>query len=112
MNIRKFENLHILLWLLKDLFWVTLSEVAGVIMIVPAVGLAIYITWLARDIKAELFHNLAVCCWIIANSVWMVGEFFYDDSTRMITGILFITGLSFITWYYVRYAVPEALKKN
>jgi hypothetical protein len=100
MNIRKFENLHILMWLLKDLCWVTLSELMGVIMIVPTIGLAIYITWLSRHEQAELFHNLAVCFWIGANSIWMIGEFFYDDSTRGIATAFFIIGLLFIGWYY------------
>ena len=49
------------------------------IMIVPTIGLAFYISWISRRDKAELFHNLAVCCWISANSTWMIGEFYYED---------------------------------
>lgn len=43
-NIRKFENVHILLWLLKDLCWVMDYKTAGVVMIVPTVGIAVCIT--------------------------------------------------------------------
>jgi hypothetical protein len=107
MNIRKFENLHILLWLVKDLCWVTLSETLGVIMIFPTVSLAFYISWLSRSEKAELFHNLAVCCWICANSIWMIGEFFYQDKTRTIAAALFIAGLLFIAAYYLFFFIPE-----
>ena len=102
MNIRKFENFHILLWLIKDLCWVTLSETMGVIMIIPTVAFAIYITWLSRANKAELFHNLAVCFWISANSVWMTGEFFYNDSLRQQAIVFFVLGLLSIAWYYYK----------
>jgi hypothetical protein len=100
-NIRRFENVHILLWLIKDLCWVTLSQTLGVIMIVPTVTLAFFIAWLSRADKAELFHNLAVCCWIMANSVWMIGEFYYNDNTRTIAAVFFVIGLLFIVTYYL-----------
>ena len=101
-NIRKFENFHILLWLVKDLCWVCLSETMGVIMIVPTISFAIYIAWLSRADQAELLHNLAVCFWISANSVWMIGEFYYDDSFREVSIVFFILGLLCIAWYYFK----------
>jgi drug/metabolite transporter (DMT)-like permease len=81
-RIRKFENLHILFWLIK-------------------VGMAVYITWLSRSVRKELFHNLAVCGWIMANSIWMLGEFFMEDGTRPIATVFFLLGLGFIAYYYV-----------
>jgi hypothetical protein len=112
MNIRKFENLHILLWLIKDLCWVTLSQTLGMIMIIPTAGLAFYIAWISRHDKAELFHNLAVCCWISANSVWMTGEFYYEDKTRIAAAALFIAGLLFIAFYYFFILIPARRKKS
>jgi hypothetical protein len=101
MQIRKIENFHILLWLLKDLCWVTLSKTLGVIMIVPTLSLAIYITWKNRKDKAELVHNLAVCFWITANSVWMLGEFYLDDdSARTPATVFFVIGLLMMARYY------------
>jgi hypothetical protein len=99
-SIRKFENLHIVLWLLKDTCWVMLWKPLGMFMIVPTLSLAFYITWLMRSERAELFHNLAVCSWITANSVWMTGEFFYGDSWRSAASVFFFTGFFFVTWYY------------
>ncbi len=81
-KIRKLENFHILLWLLKDICWVTLSKSLGVFMILPTLGLAIYITYIHRQDKTELAHNLSICFWIAANSTWMIGEFYFDDSLR------------------------------
>lgn len=112
MNIRKFENFHILLWLVKDLCWVTLSEKMGVVMIVPTIGFAIYITWLSRTDYAELLHNLAVCFWIGANSIWMIGEFFFNDSFRKESTIFFVLGLLCIAWYYYKVFYKKVFRRN
>ena len=102
MHIRKTENFHILLWLLKDLCWVADWKVAGLIMIVPTIAVAVYITIRARESVSELFHNLAVVCWIFANSAWMIGEFFFNDGTRPIAIVFFVAGLAIVACYYLR----------
>lgn len=99
-RIRKFENFHILLWLVKDLCWVTLSKAAGMVMIAPTLALALYITYKNRNDRAELLHNIAICMWICANSVWMIGEFFLEDSTRQIAVVFFVIGLLSMLYYY------------
>ena len=99
-NKRKTENFHILLWLIKDLCWVSLSKTMGMIMIVPTIGLAFYITFLNRSERSELVHNLAVCFWILANSVWMIGEFYLEDSLRPYAIALFVLGLAMMVRYY------------
>lgn len=99
-HIRKFENFHILLWLVKDLCWVTLSKAAGVVMIAPTLALALFITWRNRDDRAELLHNIAICMWICANSVWMIGEFFLEDSTRQLAVVFFVAGLLSMLYHY------------
>ena len=98
---RHFENFHIVLWLVKDMCWCTLSKPMGVIMIAPTILLAIYITWLNRSVKTELLHNLAVVFWIAANSIWMIGEFYYEDSTRKFALIFFVAGLLTAGYYYL-----------
>jgi len=98
---RHFENFHIVLWLVKDLCWCMLSKTMGVIMIAPTIGLAVYITWIHRKTKVELFHNSAVVLWICANSVWMIGEFYYADTTRSVALIFFIAGLGTAAYYYL-----------
>ncbi len=108
---RKTENFHILLWLIKDLCWVSGTKMMGMIMIVPTIGLAFYITYLNRSEKSELAHNLAVCCWIIANSIWMIGEFYFDDSTRNYSIFFFLLGLAMMVKYYGK-AVLKLLSKR
>lgn len=109
-KVRKSENFHILLWLLKDLCWVADWKVLGVVMIVPTIVMAIYITVIARRSYSELMHNLAVVCWICANSIWMVGEFFFDDGTRLPAMAFFATGLLIIVYYYSEWLVKRLSK--
>jgi hypothetical protein len=97
---RAYENFHIVLWLLKDTCWVSDYKTAGLIMIVPTIVVALHITWLHRKSAAELSHNLAIVCWICANSVWMIGEFFFDDTLRPAAMVFFAMGLLMVAYYY------------
>lgn len=99
-RIRRFENWHILLWLLKDLCWVLGFEKAGTFMIAPTVVLALIITYKTRKVFSELMHNIAVICWICANSIWMLGEFYCNDCTRPEARIFFFIGIAVLLIYY------------
>jgi len=109
---RKTENLHILFWLMKDVSWAMLWKPIGIFMIIPTISVALLITWQTRKIKAELFHNLAVVFWIIANALWMILEFTgYDEQYRKYTAIPFFIGLFFIGTYYL-YILPKEKRKE
>jgi len=84
---RRLENLHIVFWLMKDISWCLLWRTLGMIMIVPTLGAAIYITWRARHIRADLAHNLAIVFWITANAWWMTAEFYGFDENPLWHGI-------------------------
>lgn len=100
-SIRKFENLHILLWILKDVCWVLDFKIVGMAMIIPTLGLAIYLTIRLRRSRTELLHGSAVCVWICANSIWMTGEFFFDDTLRPVAVGFFVIGLAFVGYDYL-----------
>jgi hypothetical protein len=100
-SIRKFENLHIACWLIKDTCWVMDIRILGIIMIFPTLFLAFYITFKFRKLLAELYHNLAVCLWIMANTIWMIGEFFFDDTLRPYSIVFFLAGLLLIFYFYL-----------
>jgi hypothetical protein len=109
---RKIENLHILMWLLKDLCWAMLWKPLGIAMLVPTLIVAILITWQTRHLKSELFHNLAVAFWICANGYWMIIEFWgYDEELRIYTAIPFVIGLFFIGLYYLVILPNETKQK-
>lgn len=108
---RKIENMHISIWLCKDLFWVSDYKWCGVVMIFPTLLVALWFVWKMRKDISELAHNLAVCCWIIANSTWMIGEFFYHDTTRPLASQFFVLGLTIIFSHYM-YALICMLMRN
>jgi hypothetical protein len=112
-SIKKAENFHIVLWLFKDLFWVADIHTAGMVMIVPTISLAIYITWKTRKHTEDMLVNLSVTFWITANSIWMTGEFFYKDGMRPYAIAFFILGLCTVAAAYVKaYLSPaETLKE-
>jgi hypothetical protein len=106
---RKMENLHIVFWLLKDISWCLVWRPLGLAMIIPTLSIAIVIAWRTRHIVSELCHNLAIAVWIIANSYWMVSEFFQFD-TKMVVGnvdykhlalIPFGMGVLILFYYYI-----------
>jgi hypothetical protein len=101
-SFRWIENAHILLWLIKDFCWAMEWKTGGVIMIFPTVSVAFYLLWKSRKVKAEAYHNVAVCFWILANSTWMLGEF-NDMDLRPFAAGLFGCGLLVLGVYYAVY---------
>jgi hypothetical protein len=101
LRIRSTENLHILLWLIKDTCWVQDYRVLGVCMIIPTISVAVFLTARTRKVREEFIHNLAVVFWLCANSVWMIGEFFYEDSTRNYALVFFGMGLITLAVHYM-----------
>jgi len=81
--------------------WVTGFKTLGTIMIAPTIVIAVVITWKSREVVAELCHNLAVVFWISANSTWMIGEFFYNDTTRPYAIAFFSAGFISLGYYYI-----------
>lgn len=113
---RRIENLHILLWLLKDVCWALNFRVMGMIMIVPTITVAVMITWQTRKLVAELVHNLAVVCWITANCLWMTGEFYgWDEGewgARRLALIPFISGLLVLGYFYIILAPSKRFRQK
>jgi len=105
------ENGHIFLWLIKDTCWAMVWKPGGIFMIFPTLSVAFYILWKSKHVRTELFHNIAVCLWIIANSVWMIGEFF-EKETRPYAVILFLIGLALLIFYYAFYFKKDQKKEK
>ena len=99
---RWIENGHIFLWLIKDTCWAMVWRPGGIFMIFPTLSVAIYIMWKSRHERSELFHNLAVCLWITANSFWMVTEFFnIDKEYKKYAVVIFFIGILLLLVYYI-----------
>ncbi|HLF44910.1 MAG TPA: hypothetical protein VI548_00690 [Chitinophagaceae bacterium] len=117
---RRLENLHIIFWLFKDISWCMNWQALGIIMIVPTLSVAIYISIRTRKIKSELAHNLAVTFWITANSYWMISEFWGFDEIHIWAGfegkhlsmIPFLIGIFILAWYYLIQRTGEIHEKQ
>jgi hypothetical protein len=99
--LRKYENIHIPLWLLKDTCWMMEWKTMGVIMIVPTIFVAALLAWRTRK-DEEFFVNLAILCWIMANAFWMCCEFFDYLQYKDFAGIGFIAGAISISAFYFK----------
>jgi hypothetical protein len=97
---RDVENMHIFLWLMKDNAWCHDWHMVGVAMIFPTLAVQAYLTWRSRHDIHEIFHSVAVLLWIAANAIWMIGEFFYDDTWRFAPECFFGAGLASMAFYY------------
>ena len=98
---RQLENLHIALWLLKDLSWCSDWRFLGLLAAIPTVLMSVRLCWLGRHSFAELAHTAAVTLWICANITWMIGEFYYDDMTRPLAKVFFFAGAAILGVYYL-----------
>jgi hypothetical protein len=101
LRLRKLENLHIVFWLIKDTCWLLEFRLFGAAMILPAVGLAIYLS-VQTFRESEFLMNLAILCWICANSLWMIAELFLNDQGRLFALVPFILGLIAVALYYLK----------
>lgn len=94
------ENLHVILWLFKDMCW-CMSAKIGMVLIPPTVFVAFYIFYKNRKERDSAFHNMAVCFWIVANSIWMIADLLKKEAAIKPYSIaLFIIGLLILAYYY------------
>lgn len=110
--LRKGENFHIVLWLAKDMCWVMDQRILGTIMIAPTLLMAIWIAWRSREDMGEYLHSLAVVLWITANAIWMLGEFYFQDSIRGLALPFFIAGLACVSIHYLVLVPRQATRKR
>lgn len=99
--VRVHENLHVILWLVKDLSWLMEYKVMGLVMVLPTVAVALLIAWESRHDRSELFHACAVTLWIMANSTWMIADFFFQEKGHWIAQAFFLCGLGLLGIYYL-----------
>lgn len=102
-SIRRFENLHILLWLIKDTSWLMEFKWLGTLMVVPTIAVAIHIAYLSFERKEiEFYLQLAICFWITANSYWMICEFVERVDLKNYALIPFLLGFISVFMYYYK----------
>ena len=45
-------------------------------------------------------HNGSVCFWICANIIWMIGEFYFNERSRVIALVFFFGVIILLIGYY------------
>jgi hypothetical protein len=103
-KIRKSENLHVLLWLIKAACWMMDIKLLGSIMVLPTIGMAAYVCHISKKELNNLLPNLAVLCWISANSLWMLFDF-YQWTLKHYALCFFAVGFVFILMYLYRISI-------
>jgi hypothetical protein len=104
-KIRYYENIHIPLWLLKDLCWMFHWKTAGIIMIIPTILVALIITikCFREEKNHEEWVQMAVLFWIFGNSYWMICEFYDREDIKNYAGLAFGAGIISAAYFYFRY---------
>lgn len=98
-KIKKYENFHIVLWLLKDTCWMLELRWLGASIMVPTLLFAFYIVNKTSK-SADFYINLAIFFWIFANSFWMMTEFFFQNQFKYFSIIPFSLGFVFVAVFY------------
>lgn len=100
-KIRKYENLHIVFWLMKDTCWMLELKWLGALMVAPTLALCVLIIYKTRTLH-EVLINWAIFFWICANSFWMLMEFFGNPEYKYFAAIPFSLGFVFVILFYVK----------
>ncbi len=109
-KIRKTENLHVFFWLIKDMCWMMEIKLFALFMIIPTVLMAFYIMYVLRKQIDLLVVNIAVSCWILANSFWMLSDFF-TAIPKLLSLPFFIAGIICMC-YYIWIAFIKKINKQ
>ncbi len=133
------ENVYIIFWIMKDLFWgfgtgdltsnggdVLFFEICALFF--GAFALATYTisAYVYRHNSIRFIDCLSTMCWILANYVWMAGEFFIrykdmelddgtegnDSRTRIASLCLFLSGILLQTYNSAVISVDLYMKRN
>lgn len=100
-ELRKMENRHIVLWLIKDVCWHLEWPGLAFAAYWPTLLLATYITYRSRQEPVERWFNAAVCCWLLANGAWMFSDLFGWKMLILPARVFFTAGLAILAFYYL-----------
>ncbi|MES2513391.1 MAG: hypothetical protein V4580_04575 [Bacteroidota bacterium] len=106
-RVKKYESLHIVFWLIKDSCWMLQLKWLGIAMVIPTLAIAIIIVYFTRK-GVDLYLNLAILCWICANSFWMYIEFFTSGEYKLLASFPFALGFIFIAIFYYKILADKA----
>jgi len=98
MKNRLLENLHLPIWLIKDLCWAIVYKPLGVFMIAPAIALAVFVALKSHKNRMYFLPNVSVVFWILANSLWMLAEFYSFNLKHWFISSFILGMISMLIW--------------
>jgi hypothetical protein len=91
-TVRKLEKALIFTWLIQEIVWLYMWRNGGVVLIALSTAIGIMLVFKSYKFKDEFLLNLALSIWTLANSTWMIYEFFESCKImKTCTLILFVT---------------------
>ncbi len=101
------ESIHFPMWILKDLAWMLGFGVMSLSLAIPTIIISVLlIKWSAKFF--EKMENIAILCWLTANTLWMSHEQF-DVQTKELAVIMFSFGI-IISFSYLPALIKRLLK--
>ena len=98
----KFDSIHLLLWLVKDTLWVMGFKYATLFMILPTVGYTFYLLSKNYQDKNYFILYLAILCWLLGNSAWILNDFLFENKYNVICYALFLLGIAIILFHILK----------
>ena len=96
-SIRGAENVHVYLWVLKDLGWSLDNKILGLLFGTLAILWCIMLVFHASERRntLEMFNILTISLWLFGNFIWMIGNLVYgiDGEFRFCASIVMCIGL-------------------
>ena len=112
LSVKTVENIHSYLWVLKDLSWTQNWYWPGLIFgsIAMLLSFIVYVSSVWHGEYADAWHNFAQLLWLVANFVWMTGDFHDDnypnspsvyDHRAQISQYIMIFAIAWLCLYYL-----------
>eukprot|EP00928_Gymnodinium_smaydae_P011703 TRINITY_DN14293_c0_g1_i2.p1 TRINITY_DN14293_c0_g1~~TRINITY_DN14293_c0_g1_i2.p1 ORF type:complete len:378 (+),score=42.55 TRINITY_DN14293_c0_g1_i2:88-1134(+) len=80
----KLDLIILMAWLAKDMSWVLLATVPGLIAAMSAISVQVHVLLLGRDENSTLIlvHEVAGLFWLFGNALWMVCELGFEHRSE------------------------------
>eukprot|EP00121_Abeoforma_whisleri_P016570 Awhi_evm1s15200 len=81
-DMREYETLHLLLWAVKDCFWIWNVRYPYPVFFALTCLINLHFLFLFLKYKSQyidFMHYISLLFWVLANGTWAIGELFYED---------------------------------
>jgi hypothetical protein len=111
-NIRKVENLHVFLWLLKNLSWCGLWRLLGMSMALPALFIAVLDRMAYAQSRVGMRTQRRGVLLDLRQHHLDDGEFYFNDHSRKLASGFFYCGMVLLISYYSyeTHAAPQTTR--